>query len=556
MLNAKVIWMYGDDVSQVKSQNWLENYPLVQKVSDASSYLLVAGMMFCAGVISSELARHFYRDYLPAYLPWLCLIAAVQGMYVYHLLRNRAKAAGIWDVWLIYFSEWVVLLLFIKGALYLERGIDQLSLDWIAMKTNPFSVIFADGQFIVFAFVMLICWGLSKSFAEDIHELRVRTHDLAWEVRQQVEVSRMESKQNIQSRVFSIGLVLMFLALASRIDLPPFVNTNINATASNSLLGLLLYFSLGFILLSQTQFALLRGRWLIEKLPIPKQIGRNWMLYGLIFFVCLGILAISLPTGYSIGLLDTLRYLVYLITSVLFILYNLVLFFFAWLFRPILQSMSGTEENEMVKPLPTLGAPSVPEITSIDPSNPALPWTAVMQSILLWGLLIGLVFYAVIYSLRQRTELWVFISKVPVWGQLKRLWHYLKQLLRESGRTVNGLYQSGARRIGRVKISTRLDSRRLRFHPRRLAPREQVRYYFLALLRKSESYGFPRMINQTPYQYEEYLNERVDELEPDLHKLTDAFLEANYSQHVISSDQAASARSIWQRINRKIRREE
>lgn len=538
------------------SRSWIKNYRIAHRFSTVSSYLLVAGMMFCLGIVFSELIRHLYREYLPAYLSWLCFTASLAGMYVDHLARDRAKLSGVRDVFLINLSEWVILLLLIKGVLYFVRGFDQLKLDVIAMKTNPFPVLLLDGQFIIYGFVVLGCWVVSKSFARDLHNLSVNVAELAWDIRQIVEVSRNDARQAIQSRFFSIGLVLIFLTLTSRIPILQTSNRYSEGEGSYSLVGLLLFFSFGFILLSQTQFSLLRGKWLMEKAWIPDDIGKTWLVYGLIFFVGLGIISVSLPTGYSLGLLDTIKYLVYFITQLLYLLYGLVLFIVAWLFRPLLQSMPNSGEQELNKIIPTSVPPPLPEINPVDPAGSALPWAAVVSSILLWGLLIAVLLYALFYAIRKHSDLWESISRISIWEWVKKLLGFLFQAFGDLGRKANVVYEAAVRRFKIASIPVKLGSKQFSIFPRKLAPGEKVRYYFLALLRKCEDRGIPRLSHQTPYQYINFLNERVDSLEPELHELTEMFIEARYSKHLISTDQSSSARSLWRRLTRKLPKEE
>jgi hypothetical protein len=81
-----------------------------------------------------------------------------------------------------------------------------------------------------------------------------------------------------------------------------------------------------------------------------------------------------------------------------------------------------------------------------------------------------------------------------------------------------------------------------------------VRYYYLSVTSRAAQAGQPRKPAETPYEYRQVLQERFPELEPDMSGLTEAFVEARYSQQSIEEDDLQAARSLWQRIKAALRR--
>ena len=89
-------------------------------------------------------------------------------------------------------------------------------------------------------------------------------------------------------------------------------------------------------------------------------------------------------------------------------------------------------------------------------------------------------------------------------------------------------------------------------NPRRLPPRERVRFFYLALVRKGKDAGLPRRPYQTPNEYAASLQQNLPEVDEDLNPLTEAFIEARYSDHPVSETQAGLARRSWEHLRRML----
>ena len=81
-----------------------------------------------------------------------------------------------------------------------------------------------------------------------------------------------------------------------------------------------------------------------------------------------------------------------------------------------------------------------------------------------------------------------------------------------------------------------------------LLPRERILYYYLSILRRAERQGFPRQRAQTPHEYHVTLSPHLPQARQEMDLLTQAFVEARYSQHVIEPGQARRVRVDWQRV--------
>jgi hypothetical protein len=112
-----------------------------------------------------------------------------------------------------------------------------------------------------------------------------------------------------------------------------------------------------------------------------------------------------------------------------------------------------------------------------------------------------------------------------------------------------------ARRRARQPSAARSASAPRRWiNPRRLSPRQQVQFYYLAMLRRGSERGHARQPTQTPYEYARTLESQVPEIDQDVDGLTEEFIEARYSQHNIAPEQVGVVRRYWERIKRALRR--
>jgi hypothetical protein len=80
-----------------------------------------------------------------------------------------------------------------------------------------------------------------------------------------------------------------------------------------------------------------------------------------------------------------------------------------------------------------------------------------------------------------------------------------------------------------------------------------VQFFYLTLMRRARDRGLPRQISETPNEYKQKLKGNLPDLDEDLDAFTETFLEARYSLHPITADQAGLARKIWSRLRKSLR---
>jgi hypothetical protein len=357
-----------------------------------------------------------------------------------------------------------------------------------------------------------------------------------------VETSRTVARRNLGAQVFGIGALLLVLVALLRSNLNL---VGIHSPAlQTSLTNVLAYFVLGLLLFSQAHFAVLRATWSLEHIAISPNMAQRWTAYSVAMLVIVGLVVAVLPTRYSLGLLGTLSYLFNVVMlammMVLLLAFALMASALSWL-----ASLLGVK----LMPLGPAVPPPLPTPTPAGPTGPPLPLFEVVKSAAFWVVFLGIVGYAAFYYLSQRKGVAAFLRRTPLWHWLVGAWRLLRGGVKELNQIIAAAVQEGLRRL---RPAPGEEPWRY-LNVRNLSPRDRVRFFYQALLRRSAESGLPRRPSQTPYEYENDLTVSLPESEADLAGLTDNFMEARYSQHPISAQVAEGVRRHWEQVRQALR---
>ena len=460
--------------------------------------------------------------------------------------------------------EVVVILVLVKLAIYAVNGFDSLAADLPFWRIN-FLKYFFNAEYFFVIFVLAAVWTISAWFSYlfvemEGDELLLDKADLEGLVS-----DRTAAKNRLAGGVFTIGAILVMFTSLVQLDLQalPWGDLPMPRTGVSNVV---VYFLLAMALLSLSHFSARRAAWAWERIPISDRLARNWLFYSLILFGLVALVAFILPTRYTIGLLTTLGYMFEMVTTVvyflLFIISTPFLFILGWLFS--LLGRSNSAEN--TAPPPPVFNP--PEFTA--QPGVAHPWIEVLRSIVFWTLLIGVVVYAMVQYTRQNKGLVQKLRSLPGISWLAGLWAALVMRLRGFNTRVAAAVQSGLRRV--LPRRGEVNERPAGFtNVGRLSYRQRVLFFYLTLVQKGAEYGLPRKPSQTPLEYAQALRDALPvegapaaseanaasvppAPEQDLYSLTEAFMEARYSQHEVGPEGADRVRRYWDRLRRALRR--
>jgi hypothetical protein len=308
----------------------------------------------------------------------------------------------------------------------------------------------------------------------------------------------------------------------------------------------LLYFALAVALLTQARFSVTQSGWQAQGIESSPEVARRWLVWVVVFLLAISLVALILPTYYTLGPLQACLGVLGMIYAVLSFLVSFLFFLLTLPFALLLPNVDNPTPPPLeIAPLP---APD-PAVAST-----SAPWLEILASAIFWVVVLAILGYALVRFLRDRVggpedgepadgTLW---ARFRAW--LRDLWQWLwawRQGLRQASalrRAARGVEAPLAGRISRL------------FSPGRLPPREMVRFFYLSAARRAARAGQPRRSGQTPYEYQDSLDERFPELEPDLEGLTGAYIQARYAPHPVEQEDVAAVKPLWERVKAALRR--
>lgn len=495
---------------------------LNERTSIALSYGLVAALLTCAAAPILEFGQRIWPEWNGNYLLPALFVIALEGLVAWRATRKLVFPG---TDWLLYrFTELVVIVTGLKAYIYTQRGWDKFLLDAAAWQRSLGNLF--DAEYLFVLGLSLLVWMMATYFAVSLHKLEGDELLMHRQADDPVRSDRAAIRQRLLADIFIIGGVMLFLTAILRNNLE-FLHLPTQPLRTG-LLNVVLYFVFALILLAQSQFAVLRARWSIDRVPVAQNLAGRWAIYTAILLVLAAVLVIFLPTRYSLGLLDSLAILLSLIQFLFYIL-----IFMLWLPVQLVLSILGRVPTSEPMPPPTM--PSQP----FDPSatTTTVTWVDVLKSIFFWGVVVTLLLLAFVYYLRQQKELWAQLSRVRGSSWFSRFWVWLSGGARQMTDRARAAIDAIMKRIRPTPVTPWSF-----LNVRRLSPRRQIYFYYLALVRRAD---VPRQPSQTPSEYQQHLSHLPPD---DLDGLTQAFIEARYTTHSITPQTSSRAKQFWENL--------
>jgi hypothetical protein len=516
-------------------------------------------MVACAMVTIVQVGSVLLPTWHGGYLVVLGFLISLEAFYSERFRKRLSPLDRDW--YIFYLSEWLVLFILLKGILLLRGGFGSLLSEVAAWRVDFFGAFF-NAEFAFSLVALFAAWLVSLSFAAPLEVLRVDIKNIQIEEDVGSAPDRALARQQLVDLVLLIGIVLVVLTSLMRNErMATWLKIPLPQAGA---INVLVYFTLGLALLSLTQFSVLHMRWAVNRIQMSNELARRWALYSLLFLALLAIGSLLLPTGYTISLLAVLNLVVMVVISAyVFVSWLVTTAFMAIIY--LLGLLKGTlPETAPLAPLPVPEQIPTPEPLAI------AGLLALIRSIMLWAIILAMMGYALYTFIKLRRQDLSSLRGVPLIAWLANGIQRLKSWLLSLSRQATGAIQAGARRLRRA-VPPALHTPVWRYTSlRRLTPRQRVVFYYLALVRRGGESGVPRKPAQTPYEYAEQLSivlpesqataeARPDAAGPlgteksDLENITERFLEARYSLHEVTPQQAGMVQESWQRLKRLLR---
>jgi hypothetical protein len=501
--------------------------------------------------------------------PWLgvaflCWLAALEGAYTAAWLNNP-DSHGV-DRAAYRVAEILLLMVLVRVYTWLLFGLGIPSRDEMRLfLTAPLSLL-ATGGFVTATLGTLIAWWMAVSTSRTFAHLDISIYEVQFYTLSQAEqkakaddrpiqIPRQELLSRYLTSWLTIGMLIIVLAALSTYEVNqfatvtnPFEITRLGLRPA-MLFALLTYFLAGLWLLSHARLLRMNAHWLIDGFAKEASLERGWQRSSLVLLLAIAFITAFLPIGSTLAIsrilftaLNGLAYLASLIYS-----------FFGALFAAVLVALTRNAEQQPpqqpldIPPLPT-PAPNIPPVAP----NPVV---TMLISSAFWALMIAIVIGSLLFFLRERGYRLDVKQVRSYWGTtkgwLRDLWARLTGHVRMAGNSLRvRLREASANQSapGRPPLS-----RPRLFRLGSLSPREQIRYYYLALVRRAGERGVRRTRNQTPLEYTQALTDEWPEAEGDLEEITTAFLEARYSRKPFGKGDVNPIRERWNRLKARLR---
>jgi hypothetical protein len=252
-----------------------------------------------------------------------------------------------------------------------------------------------------------------------------------------------------------------------------------------------------------------------------------------------------LPTNYGMGFFATLNAVMQIIYQIVTTIYTFFALIFALIARLLIPSSMNMPQQVM--PVET------PPPEGLPPATPSgIDWNLV-SSVIFWLVLVVLVMIALRQYIAFHRDLSDELKRFKPLKWLLAAWERLKVNFRKANKSVGALIQSGIKRLRSLGATPPSLDEWDYINPHKLNSREKIIFYYLALVRRAREAGLPRQDGDTPYEYARSLTSNLEEGKEGVQAITESFVEARYTRHNITAEDAHRANSTWEAIRRALR---
>ncbi len=343
---------------------------------------------------------------------YLVIVAAILSIEAQYSRRRLAQAEQGRQVVIYRITELVFILVSLKLFMYLLRGFGSIESDLRLWRDNFFYSFFS-GEYLIVVLILAFIWGIATYLSGQLYQLEADEEILEMERESRMATRRIEVRDRLAVTILLVGVVMT--ALGTLIYFTRKSGTENSAGLPDVIVPLVLYFVIGLVLLSLTQFSVLRVHWILDKIPFRSNLILQWVTYSLGLLLLVGFIALLLPTNYSVGILEFLNsllsILLWILWAIAFVLMLPIAFIISWIYR-LFGTSSDAPPPSFVEMLPK--APEQAE-TSVG-------WADWLKSLVFWVVFLGIVAFSIIYYVRQNE---ILMAKLRQF----RLFHGLKQFL-------------------------------------------------------------------------------------------------------------------------------
>lgn len=524
-----------------------------EKVFRALSYLLVFLVMACIVLSVSSLLRNLVPHWRSGIIASLLLFIVIDRLYTYRHLRSLTPLTSEWAINVG--AQWVLIVLLIRLLLSYANGLDAFRADLTRFARGYIADLLTP-EFVVSLLLAFLVWYLAGRLLDLLEEIGLDQQLALQDNPPIIPAEAVSPHRQLVNLIFGLGIGLVILTALARLDLQSMASTTQGLPVvrfsrfSGSEAGALFYFVFALALLSLSRLLSLQTHW--NRLRIPVSSGnlyRQWAIYSILFLVVLALVVSLLPAGDSLGFFSVIRTLFDFLATIIFFIAQVIISLVLLLFSVPMMLMGRRAPFDSPAPAP----PPLPNL----PAQPPVPvvenevW-AVLRSILLWGGLALILIFALIHFVRQHGGVRAALRNARITNWLLLAWQWLYRGAEKGREGLSRVLAEGWQSLLARLEKRPAPSRPGWMNPRSLDARQQVHFYYLAMVRRGQEQGIVRHPSQTPREYAQTLENSLPQASEDVEAITDAFVEARYSRREIDTHRANRVRETWGRIRRAL----
>jgi hypothetical protein len=516
-----------DEIIEIERDRWTDAF---------FRPFLITVMIMCLNVSLVNFVRLVNLEWRGEYFLLAMFLTTVEAIYSYRVLQ-RYITRGI-STTRYRLAELVVLILIIKLLGFMGKPPALVGAELQALWQTP-ALFLLNTEFYVSFILALIAWGAATQTMADFETLYDPYTDNTIVLDSLAE--RFFWGGGILVVISGITYWVTLSGLASLLNLH-------RPSIGGVIFNVLLYFTVGLILLSQVNLTRLLVRWRIQKIASPPDLARRWAKYGFIFLGFVTLIAFLLPTSYTLGFLDTAGVIIRFLMDIFVFIFQLLI---------ILLTLPLTWLLSLLGVAPPTTAPAgQPELPPMLETTPgaSYPWLEVLRSLIFWLAALAIIGYMLKTYLEDHPELIESLSRF-------KPFKFLLNLLTQFWSWLRAWTQTGLALIPKMGFLAKKEAGGEAktagwgwLGLRNLPARERILAYYFNILEQAKKHGAGRKTHQTPYEYEPRLKQSAPAAQGEIHDLTDVFVRARYSQETFGEEEIASVKREWQQIRKALRR--
>ncbi len=496
------------------------------------NYLLVSVMLACFSTILGAVVETIVPGWNMTGIPWIAIVIAMEC-----LVRRNAEAQSsrvLHHIGLGVLGEIVLISLGIKLYSMLLSGLSGFWQE-VTSWQQDFLTNFFDLAVGLRLFIVSLVWLSSWLFSRPLNQLEEDEELMAQEKLGFTFTDRQDARRTLITLLFIFGGIMIAgtMAIKSSIPFLPESPRSVNQL----LFALLLYFTCGFLFMALNQYAIMKARWYFNDIRVNPALAGRWILYSLFFVISVLVLVIFLPTDFIEDLEPVGGFLTNLLLGLISIVQFLIIAPISLLIALLSALFKGEPIREEI-------AESLPQITpQISQSAAPLPWWELVRTLLFWGIFLGTIVLSIRYYVEHKEGLKGFFSRTKFLLWFRDVWGWLRNGLRQMGKTASDTIQKGLQRARQFIKKTRKTLPSLTDLLRRAAPRQAIILMYINWIQINTEHDIRRQGAQTPLEYAAALKHTLPEWENEINSLTQIFIKARYSREPIEPTLVTTAQS-------------